>query len=188
MVKNLPDKVGDIRDAGMIPRWGRSLGVANGNLLQYSQLENSMGRKNLVDYSLWGLKESTRLWLSTFNIQKLDFWLFLKYPKIYQDQACTLPMAEIGWQSWVTTHLGEARGIRSPKGPTIFWSSRTIPICSLAIPANSCSLLSSRPRRWLNKGSALVWWAWFKPWLCSGVCVGPNSFYFSSFWVNVCSF
>ena len=57
-VKNLP---ANARDTGSILGSGGSPGVANGNLLQYSQLENSMGRKNLVDYSLWGLKESTRL-------------------------------------------------------------------------------------------------------------------------------
>ena len=36
---------GDTRDMGWIPRLGRSPGVGNGNLLQYSCLENSMDRK-----------------------------------------------------------------------------------------------------------------------------------------------
>ena len=39
--KNPPANVGD---AGSIPRLGRSLGVGNGNQLQYSCLENSMDR------------------------------------------------------------------------------------------------------------------------------------------------
>ena len=43
MVKNLPASVGEARDAGLIPGSGRSLGVGNGNPLQYSSLENSMG-------------------------------------------------------------------------------------------------------------------------------------------------
>ena len=34
----------DARDLGSIPGSGRSLGGGNGNLLQYSRLENSMDR------------------------------------------------------------------------------------------------------------------------------------------------
>ena len=44
MVKNLPANAGDARDAGSIPRLGRSSGVGNGNPLQYSRLENFMDR------------------------------------------------------------------------------------------------------------------------------------------------
>ena len=39
VVKNLPASAGD---TGSIPASGRSTGVANGNQLQYSCLENSM--------------------------------------------------------------------------------------------------------------------------------------------------
>ena len=35
VVKNLPANAGDIRDSGWIPEWGSSLGVGNGNPLQY---------------------------------------------------------------------------------------------------------------------------------------------------------
>ena len=42
MVKNLPANAGNIRDAGFIPGLGRSPGGGNGNLLQYSFLEDSM--------------------------------------------------------------------------------------------------------------------------------------------------
>ena len=45
MVKNLPANAGDPRDMGSIPGLGRSPGVANGNPLQYSCLENSMDRE-----------------------------------------------------------------------------------------------------------------------------------------------
>ena len=58
MIKNLPDKKGDIRDVGSIPGLGRSLGVGNGNPLQYSCLGNSMDRRSLVGYRPWGCKES----------------------------------------------------------------------------------------------------------------------------------
>ena len=44
MVKNLPDKAGDIRDTGSVPRLGRSPGGEHGNPLQYSCLENPMDR------------------------------------------------------------------------------------------------------------------------------------------------
>ena len=45
MVKNPPANVGDARDAGSIPGSGRSPGVGNGNLLQYSCLGESHGQE-----------------------------------------------------------------------------------------------------------------------------------------------
>ena len=44
VVKNLPANVGDLRDGGSLPGWGRSPGEGNGNPLQYSCLENPMDR------------------------------------------------------------------------------------------------------------------------------------------------
>ena len=44
MVKNLPDNAGDNREVGSIPGLGRFPGEGNGDLLQYSRLENSMDR------------------------------------------------------------------------------------------------------------------------------------------------
>ena len=44
MVKNPPAKAGDAEDNGSIPGLGRSPGAGNGNPLQYSCLENSMGK------------------------------------------------------------------------------------------------------------------------------------------------
>ena len=44
VVKNPPANAGDARDTGSIPELGRSLGVRNGNPLQYSCLKNSMDR------------------------------------------------------------------------------------------------------------------------------------------------
>ena len=43
-VKNPPANAGDSRDVGLITGSGKSLGVGNGNPLQYSCLENSMDR------------------------------------------------------------------------------------------------------------------------------------------------
>ena len=44
MVKNLFANAGDIRDAGLIPGSGRSLGEGNGNPQQYSCLGNHVDR------------------------------------------------------------------------------------------------------------------------------------------------
>ena len=41
---NLPANAGGLRDEGLIPRLGRSLGAEDDNPLQYSCLENSMDR------------------------------------------------------------------------------------------------------------------------------------------------
>ena len=43
VVKNPPANVGDAKDMSSIPGSERSLGVGNGNPLQYSCLENSTG-------------------------------------------------------------------------------------------------------------------------------------------------
>ena len=45
LVKNQPATAGDTRDTGLIPGSGRSPGVGSGNPLQYSYLDNSMGRR-----------------------------------------------------------------------------------------------------------------------------------------------
>ena len=44
VVKNLPASTGDARDVGSVSGSGRSPGEGNGNPLQYSCLEISMGR------------------------------------------------------------------------------------------------------------------------------------------------
>ena len=45
VVKNKPANAGDTRHAGLIPGWGRSPGVGNGNPLQYFCLENYKDRR-----------------------------------------------------------------------------------------------------------------------------------------------
>ena len=45
MVKNLPANAEELRDAVLIPGWGRSLGGGNGNPLQYSCLKNPTAEK-----------------------------------------------------------------------------------------------------------------------------------------------
>ena len=53
VVKNLPASAGD---AGLIPGSERSPGEENGNLLQYSCLENSKNGGACQGYSPWGHK------------------------------------------------------------------------------------------------------------------------------------
>ena len=45
VVKKLPAYTGDISDAGLIPRPGRSPGEEHGNPLQYSCLKNPVDRE-----------------------------------------------------------------------------------------------------------------------------------------------
>ena len=45
VIKNSPANAGDIKDAGLIPGSGRYTGEGNGNLLQYSCLENPMDER-----------------------------------------------------------------------------------------------------------------------------------------------
>ena len=45
VVKNLPANARDIRNVGLIPGSGRSLGGGHGNPLEYSCLENPMDRE-----------------------------------------------------------------------------------------------------------------------------------------------
>ena len=45
VVKNLPANIGDIRDTGSIPGSGRSPGEGKGYPLQFSCLENPIGRE-----------------------------------------------------------------------------------------------------------------------------------------------
>ena len=56
VVKNPPANAGDVRDAGLVPGLGRSLGGGHGNPLQYSCLENPMDRAAWS--SPWGHTES----------------------------------------------------------------------------------------------------------------------------------
>ena len=55
MLKDPPANAGDARDLGLIPGSGRSLGGGNGNLLQYSCLENPMDR------GAWWVEHSTHM-------------------------------------------------------------------------------------------------------------------------------
>ena len=61
LVKNLPAKAGDTKDAGSIPVSERSPREGNGDLLQYSCLENSMDRGAWQATVCGAAKSHTRL-------------------------------------------------------------------------------------------------------------------------------
>ena len=60
---------GDIRDSGLVPRMGRSLGGGHGNPLQYSCLENPMDR-GAWWATVHGITKS-RTWLNDFTLERL---------------------------------------------------------------------------------------------------------------------
>ena len=58
VVKNPLADAGVLGDAGLIPGSGRSLGERNGNLLQYSCLENPMDRRAWWATAVHGVAKS----------------------------------------------------------------------------------------------------------------------------------
>ena len=70
MVKNLPASAGDTGDTGSVPGSGRSPGEGNGNVLQYSCLENNMDRGALWATVHGVAKSQTQLsdFTSTYKI------------------------------------------------------------------------------------------------------------------------
>ena len=53
VVKNPPANAEDAGDRASIPGSGRFPGVGNGNLFQYSCLENAIAQRSQAGYSLW---------------------------------------------------------------------------------------------------------------------------------------
>ena len=83
-VKNLPANTGDARDVGLIPGLGRSLGVGNGNSLQYSCLENFMGRR------VWW---ATKSWIQTERLSTAQHYEnrknYFSVDKYFLDLVCS---------------------------------------------------------------------------------------------------
>ena len=65
---NLPANAGDARDTSSIPGSGKSPGRGNGNLLQYSCLENPMDRGALQATVHRVAKSQTRLSMYTYTM------------------------------------------------------------------------------------------------------------------------
>jgi len=80
VVNNLPFNAGNIRDMGLIPRLGRSLGAGHSNPLQYSCLDNPMygGDRQATVHGV--AKSQTRLkQLCTYTCNILNISLTIKY-------------------------------------------------------------------------------------------------------------
>ena len=76
LVKSSPANAGDIRDAGSVPRLGRSPGEGHGNPLQYSCLENPMDRGAWWAMVHRVVKSQTQLnRLSTHNVFSMIYVL-----------------------------------------------------------------------------------------------------------------
>ena len=75
MVKNPPANAEDIRDAGSTPGLERFPRVGNGNLLQYSSLENSM------DFRLQSMGV-TKSWTHTHLLLSMEKILFHRELKL----------------------------------------------------------------------------------------------------------
>ena len=74
MVKNLPVNTGDSRDVGLILGSERSPGEGNGNLLQYSCLENSMdrGAQQATDCGVTKSRTQLNDFTFTFHFHELE--------------------------------------------------------------------------------------------------------------------
>ena len=82
IVKQLPANAGDARDITLILESGRSPGVGNGNLLQYSWLENSMDR-GAWQATIHGVTELDRTERSTPHTYSKkvrgSLWIFFSF-------------------------------------------------------------------------------------------------------------
>ena len=66
VIKNLSANAGNTGEAGSIPSWGRSPGVANGNPLWYSCLENSM-KRGAWQVIIHGVAKSWHDWATEYT-------------------------------------------------------------------------------------------------------------------------
>ena len=94
-VKNPPANAGDV-GVGLIPRSGRSSGGGNGNPLQYSCQENSMGR-GAWQATVHGVAKS-QTWLSTqalYHLPWKDSWLIITEISEHLNK-CSWPLNNVG--------------------------------------------------------------------------------------------
>ena len=93
MVKNPPASAGEAKDKGSIPGSGRSPGEGNGNLLQYSYLENSMDR------GAW--------WATVHGVAKSQIWLIMHA----HDMTCHDRNAYVKGLFWNLTEILNVKGL-----------------------------------------------------------------------------
>ena len=113
VIKYLPANAGDVRDMGLIPRWGRSPGEGHSNPLQYSYLENPMVRGAWQATVLRVPKSRTRL--KQFSTHTLT--VIWKYSNHFNFVGCNL-----NWEGcWsIIPHNASSEPYL---GPLYSWSS-----------------------------------------------------------------
>ena len=118
VVNNPHADAGDIRDAGSIPRSGRSTGGGHGNPFQYSYLENLMGWGT---WWLWfiGSQSQTRLKHSTEQVWNL-------IPSSPKATFWRSPSSRRGWVAVSVALPASARLRCSPVTAFIFWVGSTV--------------------------------------------------------------
>ena len=82
IVKDSSANAGDARVVGLIPESGRSPGVGNGNLVQYSCLDNSTDRG-----AWWAIVHGvtkSRMWLSTWIC--VYIYIYILFPILFHDR------------------------------------------------------------------------------------------------------
>ena len=93
VVKNLLASAGDIRDMGLIPGSGRSPGGGHGNPLQYSCLENPVGR-GAWQAAVHGVTQS-QLWPKRLSTHAKH----IRKHQCQQCKRCSAMPSALNWQS-----------------------------------------------------------------------------------------
>ena len=113
MVKNLPANMGDVKEAGSIPRSGRSPGGEHGTPLQYSCLENPMDR-GAWQATVHGITKELDM-MELLNSSKKSYRKSVDY--------CMIPMYPRWLSGKESVNAGDVRGAglisgsgRSPGG------------------------------------------------------------------------
>ena len=122
LVKNPPASARDARDAGLIPRPGRSRGEGNGNSLQYSCLENSTDRgvheaaSSQTQLGDWAHTHS--LWVIPSNMQRFLGNL---------DQDLCASQSSVLWMHLLRMHIVLNELTFTAWGqPMLFWGTNVI--------------------------------------------------------------
>ena len=90
MVKNLPANAGDIRNAGVIPRSGRSFEGGHGNPFQYSCLENPIDRLATVHGVTKNQTPVSTVWQrKMLALLSCALFLFLKASYFWESSICS---------------------------------------------------------------------------------------------------
>ena len=130
-------------DLGLIPGSGKSPGEGNGNLLQYSCLENSHGQRSLVGYGPWGHRESDTTEQLTLGpvletqVKRLHL-SYVSHCTLRSGRAealCYSPLQGMPWWSRSPLHVPKARDASSiPSRGTKIPHARHPPTAAPSLP------------------------------------------------------